>query len=63
MKREQLHITNKRTVQNRISLSITYNRYLSNISNIITKHRSILQITPTPLKVFDNKPMITYMQE
>ena len=63
MKREQLLITNKRTIQNRISLSITYNRYLSNISNIITKHRSILQITPTSLKVFDNKPMITYMQE
>ena len=41
-------------------MTITYNRYLQNISNIITKHWNILQISPTLQKIFDNKPMITY---
>ena len=41
-------------------LSITYNRSLWNISNIITKNWSILQISPTFQKVFDKKAMITY---
>ena len=60
MKRKQLLSSNKRTIQNRITVTITYNRYLQNISNIITKHWNILQIPPTLQKVFDNKPMITY---
>ena len=60
MKRKQLITTNKRTIQSRIPVSITYNRYLPNISNIITKNWNILQIPPTLQKVFYNKPMITY---
>ena len=36
MKSKQLPSTNKRTIQNRIPVSINYNRYLPNISNIIT---------------------------
>ena len=31
--------------------------------NIIAKNWSILQISLTPPKVFDNKPMITYNQK
>ena len=60
IKRKQLLSTNKRTIQNCILVSITYNRYLQNISNIITKNCNILQISPTLQKVFDKKPMITY---
>ena len=60
MKRKQLLLTNKRTIQNRIPVSITCNRYLPNISKIITKNWNILQISPTLQKVFDKKPMITY---
>ena len=60
MKRKQLLSTNKRTIQNRIPVPINYNRYLQNISNIITKNCNILQISPTLQKVFDKKPMITY---
>ena len=56
MKNKQLHSTNKRTIRSRIPVSITYNRYLPNI----TKNRNILQISPTLQKVFDKKPMITY---
>ena len=41
-------------------MSITYNRYLPNISNIIRKNWKILQISPTLQRVFDKKPMITY---
>ena len=43
-----------------IPVSITYNRYLPKISNIITKNWNILQISPTIQKVFDKKPMITH---
>ena len=39
---------------------ITYNRHLPNISNIITKNWSILQISPTLQEVFDKKPKVTY---
>ena len=39
---------------------ITYNRYLPNISNIITKNWNILQISPSLQKVFDKKPMMIY---
>ena len=60
MKRKQLLLTNKRTIQNRIPVSINYNRYLPNISKIITKNWNILQISPTLQNVFDKKPMITY---
>ena len=42
-KRKQLLSTNYRTMQNRIPMSITYNRSLPNISNIFTKNWSILQ--------------------
>ena len=41
-------------------MSITYNRYLVNISKIITKKLNILQISPTLQKVFHKKSMITY---
>ena len=41
-------------------MSVTYNRYLPNISNIIIKNWNILQISTTLQKVFDKKPMITY---
>ena len=41
-------------------MSTTYNRYLPNISKVITKNWNILQISPTPQKVFDKKPIITY---
>ena len=41
-------------------MSITYNRYLLNISNIVTKNWSILQISLTLQKVFDKKSMITF---
>ena len=60
MKREKLLLTYKRTILSRIPVSITYNRYLPNISNIITKNVNILQISPTLPNVFDKKPMITY---
>ena len=60
IERKQLLSTNKRTTQNRIPVSITYHRYLANISNIITKNWNILQISPTLQKVFDKKPMITH---
>ena len=60
IKRKQLLSTNKRTIQNRLPVSITYNRYLPNISNIITKNLTSLQISPTLQKVFDKKPMMTY---
>ena len=60
MKRKQLLSTYKKTIQNRIPVSINYNRYLPNISNTITKNWNILQISPTPEKVFDSKPIITY---
>ena len=43
-----------------LQMSTTYNRYLPNISKVITKNWNILQISPTPQKVFDKKPMITY---
>ena len=42
---------------------ITCNRSLPNMLNIIAKNWSILQISLTPPKVFDNKPMITYNQK
>ena len=38
IKRKQLLSTNTRAIQNRIPVSITYNRYLPNISNIILKN-------------------------
>ena len=60
MKRKQLLSTNKRTEQNSIPLLITYNRYLGNISIIITKNWNILQISPTLHKVFGKKTLITY---
>ena len=62
IKRKQLLSTNKGTMQKRIPVSITYNRYLPNIS-IITKNWSILQLSPTLLKIFDDKPMITYIEQ
>ena len=55
IKRKQLLSDNKRTIQNGIPVSITYNRYLRIISNIITKDWNILQILPILQKV-----MITY---
>ena len=58
--KKKLLSTNKRTKQNRIPVSITYNRYLPNISNIIIKNWNILQISPTLQKEFVKKPMITY---
>ena len=60
MKRKQLLLTNKKAIPNHIPVSITYNRYLLNISKIITKNWNILQISPTLQKVFNKKPMITY---
>ena len=60
MKRKQLLLINKKTTQNRIPLSITYNRYLPNISKVIKNNCKILQASPTLQKVFDKKPMITY---
>ena len=60
MERKKLLSTNKRTIQNRIPVSITYSRYLLNISNISAKYWNILQISPILQKVFENKPMITY---
>ena len=60
MKRKQLLSNNKRTIQNCIQVSITYNRYLLNISNIITKNCNVLQISPTLQEAFVKKPMITY---
>ena len=60
IKRRQLLLTNKKTTQNRIPVSITYHKYLPNISKIFTKNWNILQISPTLQKVFDKKPMITY---
>ena len=47
MKRKQLLSVNKRAIQKRLLVSVTYKRYLSNISNIITKNWNILQISPT----------------
>ena len=47
-------------MQNRIPVSIIYDRSLPNISNIITKNWNILHISPTLQKVLDKKPMITY---
>ena len=58
IKRKQLVSTNKRTIQNCIPL--TYDRYLPNILNIITKNRNILQILPNLQNVIDKKTMITY---
>ena len=63
MERKKLLSNNKRTIQNRIPVSITYNRYLLNISNITTKYWNILQISPILQKVFKNKPMITYIRD
>ena len=60
LKKKQLLLNNKRTMQNLIPVSITYNRYLPNISKIITKNWNILQISRTLQKVFGKKPMITY---
>ena len=60
MKKKQPLSTNKRTIKNRITVSITYNRYLRNISNIITKKWSIFQIANSLQKVFDKKPVVTY---
>ena len=37
-KRKQLLLTNKKITQNRIPVSITYNRYLPYISKIVTKN-------------------------
>ena len=50
-------------MQKRIPVSITYNRYLPNMSIIIAKNWSILQLSPTLLKIFDDKPMITYIEQ
>ena len=49
MKKKQQLSVNKRAIQKRVLVSVTYNRYLSNISNIITKNWNILleQISPT----------------
>ena len=47
-------------MQNRIPVSIIYDRSLPNISNIITKNWNILHISSTLQKVLDKKPMITY---
>ena len=41
-------------------MPITYNRYLPNISKIITKIWNVLQISPTLQNVFDVILMITY---
>ena len=46
MESKQLLSTNKRAIPNRIPVSITYNRYLPNISNIIRKNRNNLRISP-----------------
>ena len=59
IKKKQLLSTNKRTIHNRIPVSITYYGYLPNISNIITKNWRILQISPAFQKVFHEKPMMT----
>ena len=59
MKGKQLFSANKRTIQNRIPVSMTYNRFLPNTLNIITKNWSILQISSTLQKAFDKKPLIT----
>ena len=60
MKRKQLLLNHKRTVQNRIPVLIAYNRYLPNISKIITRNWNILEVSPTLQKVYDKKPMVTY---
>ena len=60
MKTKQLLLSNKRPIQSRIPVLITYNRYLPNISKMITKNWNILKISPTLQKVFDKRPMITY---
>ena len=60
IKRKQLVSTNKRTIQNCIPL--TYDRYLPNILNIITKNQNILQISSTLQKVIDKKTMTTYKE-
>ena len=60
MKRKQLFSTNKGTIQSHIPISITYNRSLPNIFNIIIKNWNFLQVSPILQKVFDNKPMITF---
>ena len=60
MKRKKLLSTNKRTIQYRIPILITYNRYLPNILKVITKNWSFLEMLLTLQKVFDNKPVITY---
>ena len=59
-KMKQLLLTKKKKMQNRIPVSIIYDRSLPNISNIITKNWNILHISPTLQKVLDKKPMITY---
>ena len=61
MKRKELLLTNnKKSTQNRIPVSITYNRYLPNISKIIIKDSNIWQISSTLQKVFDKKLITTY---
>ena len=60
IKRKQLLLTNKKTTQNHIPVSITYNRYLPYISKIATKNWTILQISHILQRVFDKKPTITY---
>ena len=47
LKRKQLLSTDKRTIQNHISVLITYNRFLSNMSNITAINWIIFQVSPT----------------
>ena len=55
---KQVLATKTKIIQNRILVSITYKRYLPNISNIIIKKWNILQISPTLQIVFVKKPII-----
>ena len=53
MKTKQLLLTNKRPIQSRIPVLITYNRYLPNIPKTITKNWNVLNISPTLQKVLE----------
>ena len=63
-KRKQLLLTNKKTIQNRIPVSITYNKQISAeyIENYPKKLEHFANITYSS-KVFDKKPMITYKRK
>ena len=59
-RRELLSPRTKEEDKSRIPLSITYNKTLPNIKNIVEKYWHVLKINPSFEKAFENTPIIAF---